>query len=398
MTTATTLSAPTLAAHEAPALRSAAPVQAPSSLAPRGVEEPAHHETGEPPAQGPASPSGAGRHRARSYLLGCLATGAICIASVAYYGIEIAPFESTDDAFIDGHVTAIAPQVSGRVAQLLVDDNREVQAGDVLLTIDASDYQARLEQARATLHASEGRLAEARAQVTVDQAHIEQGQAAIVAADAEAQRAGADSRRYQAIAKIAISDSQLDFATTQARSTGALVEVARHQERAAEAQLVHSQAAISTAEAEVARDAALVHQAELNLSYTHIIAPEAGVVAHRTVEAGAYVQTGQALLAIIPHHMWVIANFKETQLTHMHPGQPVTLRVDAYPGLALTGHVDGIQSGAGSRFSLLPPENASGNYVKVVQRMPVKIVLDQKPDADHVLSPGMSVVPEVQVQ
>ncbi len=196
---------------------------------------------------------------------------------------------------------------------------------------------------------------------------------------------------------MAISASQLDLAGTKARSAAAQVDAAQNKELAAEAQSALDKASIQTAAAEVQSSEAAVHQAELNLSYTQVKAPEAGYVTHRTVEAGAYVQTGQALLAIVPHQVWVVANFKETQLTDMRPGQPVEVRVDAYPQIKFTGHVDSIQRGSGASFSLLPPENASGNYVKVVQRVPVKIVLDKVSDPNIVLGPGMSVVPEVRV-
>jgi len=190
----------------------------------------------------------------------------------------------------------------------------------------------------------------------------------------------------------------LDLAGTQARSADAQVDAARNKELSAEAQSVLDQASIRMAAAEVQSSRAAVHQAELNLSYTRVKAPEAGYVTHRTVEAGAYVQTGQALLAVVPREVWIVANFKETQLTLMRAGQPVTVTVDAYPQIKFKAHVDSIQSGTGPRFSLLPPENATGNYVKVVQRVPVKIVLDDAAAAQYILGPGMSVVPEVRVR
>jgi membrane fusion protein (multidrug efflux system) len=247
------------------------------------------------------------------------------------------------------------------------------------------------------LTAAKGRLAQAHAQFTADQARIQQEQASVLAVEAEARQAAADYKRYQAVGDQGISASQLDLAGTKASASEAEVQAARNQELAAEAQANLDQAAIQTAAAEVEKNQADVRQAELNLSYTQIKAPAAGLVTHRTVEAGAYVQPGQALLAIVPHHVWVVANFKETQLTHIRPGQPVDIKMDAYPGIQLTGHVDSIQTGSGARFSLLPPENASGNFVKVVQRVPVKIALDPVPDKNIVLGPGMSVEPEVRV-
>jgi membrane fusion protein (multidrug efflux system) len=323
----------------------------------------------------------------------------VAAVSLGYYYVKfVAPYESTDDAFVEAHVTPIAPQVAGRVAKLLVQDNQEVKAGDVLLQIDPSDFQAALDQEHANLTASKSRLEQANAQYAVNQAKVNQEKANVVAAQAEARRAEADYKRYQAVGNLGISESQLDLANTQARSSTAQVDAAQNKELAAEAQAALGKASIQTAAAEVQRSEAAVHQAELNLSYTQVKAPEAGYVTHRTVEAGAYVQTGQSLLAIVPHDVWVVANFKETQLTHMRAGQPVEVHVDAYPQIKFSGHVDSIQAGTGPRFSLLPPENASGNYVKVVQRVPVKIVLDAVSDSNYVLGAGMSVVPEVRIK
>jgi membrane fusion protein (multidrug efflux system) len=288
--------------------------------------------------------------------------------------------------------------VAGRVAQLLVEDNQEVKAGDVLVQIDPRDFQAALDQGRATLAAAQSRLTQAKAQFTVDQARIAQEKANVIAAQAEAKQAEADDKRYHAVGDLGVSDSQLDLATTQARSADAQVDAARNRELASEAQATLDQAGIQTAAAEVQSRQAAVRQAELNLSYTQVRASEDGYVTHRTVEAGAYVQTGRALLAIVPRQVWVVANFKETQLTHMRAGQPVEVSVDAYPQIKFKGHVDSVQSGTGPRFSLLPPENATGNYVKVVQRVPVKIALDDLSAANFVLGPGMSVVPEVRVK
>lgn len=342
----------------------------------------------------PAAPNKTNRRR---HVYGGIAALVLAAAVGVYYLEYVAPFESTDDAFIEANVTPIAPQVAGRVQKLMVTDNQAVQAGDVLLQIDPRDYQAKLDQANAALTAAKGRLAQAHAQFTADQARIQQEQASVLAVEAEARQAAADYKRYQAVGDQGISASQLDLAGTKASASEAEVQAARNQELAAEAQANLDQAAIQTAAAEVEKNQADVRQAELNLSYTQIKAPAAGLVTHRTVEAGAYVQPGQALLAIVPHHVWVVANFKETQLTHIRPGQPVDIKMDAYPGIQLTGHVDSIQTGSGARFSLLPPENASGNFVKVVQRVPVKIALDPVPDKNIVLGPGMSVEPEVRV-
>ena len=359
------------------------------------VQPEAPKRDGEGQANPPAEPNQS-KSRLRVVLL-VVALVAV-VAGSAYYFRFIAPYETTDDAFIEAHVIPIAPQVAGRVAQLLVRDNQEVKPGDLLVQIDSRDYQAKLDQERAGLAAARSRFDQATAQFTVDQAKVEQEKADVAVAEAMAKQAEADNKRYQAAGAFAVSESQLDLAATQARSAEAQVDAARNQELAAEAQVGLDKASIQTAAAEVQNSEANVRQAELNLSYTEVKAPEAGYVTHRTVETGAYIQTGQALLAIVPRQIWVVANFKETQLSHMQAGQPVEVKVDAYPQITFHGHVDSIQHGSGPSFSLLPPENASGNFVKVVQRVPVKIVMDDTAAANYVLGPGMSVEPEVRVK
>jgi membrane fusion protein (multidrug efflux system) len=315
-----------------------------------------------------------------------------------YYFRFIGPYESTDDAFIEGHATAVAPQVSGRVVQLLVQDNQEVKQGDLLFAIDPRDYEAQLALAQANLAAARSQLTQSKAQFGVDQARLGQEQANLIAVEAQADYSKADLKRDQIIGSLGVSQDQIDLAESQAHSSAAQVEVARNQILAAQAQTALSQASIETSVANVQQNEADVRQAELNLSYTKVTAPETGYVTHRTVEQGAYVQPGQALLAIVPHHIWVVANFKETQLTYMRPGQPVEIKVDAYPQIKFKGHVDSIQHGSGASFSLFPPENATGNYIKVVQRVPVKIVFDDTLDAQIALGPGMSVDPKVHVK
>ncbi len=339
-----------------------------------------------------------GGRRQRFFRFAIVAVPLLLVALGLYYFFAVRPYESTDDAFIEGHVIPIAPQVSGPVVRLLVKDNQRVNKGDVLVEIDPRDYEVKLGQARARLSAARAQLEQAKAQLTVDEAKAEQEGANVMVAEAEAERAQADLKRYQAVESRSVSRSQIDIAVTQARSTAAEVEVARNRAKAALAQADLSKANIETAAANVQQAEATVRQAELDLSYTKVAASEDGFVAHRTVEVGAYVQTGQALLALVPSRVWVVANFKETQLTYMRPGQPVEIDVDAYPHRAFKGHVDSVQRGSGARFSLFPPENAAGNYVKVVQRLPVKIVFDDPPDPGFLLGPGMSVVPIVKTR
>jgi membrane fusion protein, multidrug efflux system len=322
----------------------------------------------------------------------------LLIAIIFYYLCCVAPYESTDDAFIDGYVTLISPRVPGQVARLMVTDNQEVKAGDVLVEIDSRDYETSLSQAKADLAAANSQANQFRAQVKVSEAKVVQAQAAVTAAEAEAQRANDDLKRYENVESRAVSKSAIDLAQSQARSANANLAAAYSQTNAAEAEVVLSEAGVETATAAAQQAEAKLQQAELNLSYTKIIAPMDGRVTARSVQMGHYVQPGQALLALVPKDVWVVANFKETQLTYMKPGQPVELRVDAYPNKKFKGKVDSLQAGTGARFSLLPPENAVGNYIKVVQRVPVKIIFDEELPANLDIAPGMSVVPIVKVK
>jgi membrane fusion protein (multidrug efflux system) len=334
-----------------------------------------------------------------AYLIVVVIVLAVIAAAIYYYIKFIAPYETTDDAFIESYVTFVSPRVSGPVVKLLVADNQRVKAGDVLLEIDPRDYQTLVDQANADLAAATSHIRQAEAQITVDQAKADQQNAAIAAAQAMAKRAEADRVRYESVQSQAISRSQLDLAKTEATSSAADVEVARDQGRAAVAQVDLDRALLKTVRAQVQQAQTRLEQAQLQLSYTTLTAPRGGKVTHRTVERGSYVQTGQALLALVPDEIWVVANFKETQLERMRPGQPVSIRIDAYPQREFKGKVDSLQAGSGARFSLLPPENAVGNYVKVVQRVPVKIIFDEPINTSEFdLAPGLSVSPKVRVQ
>ena len=330
-----------------------------------------------------------------------LAAGAALVVAAAagvYYFRCVLPYESTDNAFIEGNVIPMASQVPGRVAELLVKYNQAVKSGEVILKIDPRDYETSLAQARADVAAARSQVNQAQAQVNASQAKVAQAQASVLAAEAENQRAADDLKRYQSVDSTAISKSAFDAAQSQARAASANLEAARSQVKAAIADVTLCEAGVETASAAVQQSEARVRQAELNLSYTQVTAPEDGHVTRRVVEMGAYIQPGQSLMAIVPRRYWVIANFKETQLTRMRVGQPVEVVVDAYPDHKFKGHVESIQSGAGARFSLFPPENATGNYIKVVQRVPVKIVFDDTPESELALGPGMSVDPKVRVK
>ena len=315
--------------------------------------------------------------RQRFFRIGLILVPLLIVVLGLYYFIAVRPYETTDDAFIDGHAIQISPKVAGHVMQVFINDNQFVRKGDPLVKIDPRDFDARLAEARAGLVFAQSRVAEANSQLAVVQATAQQDRAAVGSAEAEAKRAQADLERYQSVEKRAVSREQVDAAVAAGQSTAASLEVARKKADAAEAQVGLSRAQIAAAEADVQRAEAAVQQAELNRSYSDINAPEDGWVTHRMVEEGEYVQVGQALLAVVEPHPWVTANFKETQLRYMKPGQFVWIEVDAFPQKKFKGHVDSIQAGTGAHFSLLPPENAAGNYVKVVQRVPVKIVFDE---------------------
>lgn len=307
-------------------------------------------------------------------------------------------YESTDDAFIDGTVVRVAPQVPGRVAAVPVASNQRVQAGDVLVSIDPSDLRIELSRAQATRAQAEGRLVEARAQVSVAHAAFDQAHASAQVADVEAHNAAQDLRRYQQVSSGAVSRQALDNAATTAKRTAAETTLAASRERAAQAQIELAESAVVTAQAEVVSADVLVRKAEQQLSYAQVTAPIAGQVTMKGVESGDFVQVGQALMALVANDVWVVANFKETQLAEMKPGQRVEVRADAFPSRSLRAHVESIQAGAAARFSLMPPENATGNYVKVVQRVPVRIGFDEPAENLRSLAPGMSVVPEVRVR
>lgn len=338
-----------------------------------------------------------GRRRKR-ILAGAIVGCVLVVAVIVYYFIFLAPYVSTDDAFVDGYVTMISPRVPGQVDRLLVKDNQQVKEGNVLLEIDPRDYKAKLAQAQADLASARSQLNQAQAQVSVSEAKVVQAQAAVTAAQAEAQRAADDLKRYESVESRAVSKTAFDRARALAQTANADLESARSQVKAAQAEVELNRAGVETATAAVQQTQAKVEEAELNLSYTKVVAPRDGRVTARTVQLGNYVQPGQALLTLVPTNVWVTANFKETQLTYLRPGQQVQIHVDAYPNRMFKGRVDSLQAGTGARFSLLPPENAVGNYVKVVQRVPVKIVFDEPLPTNLDIAPGMSVEPKVKVK
>src|ERR1700677_1114814 len=304
-------------------------------------------------------------------------------------------YESTDDAYIDIQSQFVSPQVSGRVLHVLVKDYQDVTAGDVLIEIDPADYQNRLDQAMAGLAQAQAQVTQAESQVGVYDAQIEQAEANLVVAQVTATNAASDLRRYVSLHKAvsgAVSQHQLDLSNTQAASSAAQVEAAVKAIAAARAQQNYAAREGEAAKGGVRSAQAQVDQAELNISYTKVKARLDGRIANKTVAEGNYVQAGNDLMAVVPTNVYVTANFKETQLTQMRTGQRAEIHVDAYPGMKLGGHVDSIQPGGGQVFSVLPAQNATGNWVKIVQRVPVKIVFDENPeDPARRLAPGFSV-------
>ena len=321
------------------------------------------------------------------------------IASGAYYLRTIAPYESTDDAYIDGHVISISPQVSALVAAIHIDDNQYVHKGDLLVELDPTDYQVALSQARGAEASARGKMEQARAGVDTAESAVVQARAGVDSALAMLESADRALKRYDGLSTQARSQQDVDTATANRKTAAAGVEQAKAQLQAAQSQVTSAKANVIAADGDYRKAQADTRRAEVNLGYCRINAAADGRITNKAVDPGAYVMPAGPLFEIVPTDVWVIANFKETQLSYMQAGQPVTLTVDAYPDMELRGRVDSIQSGTGSRFSIIPVQNATGNFVKVVQRVPVKIVLDPGGDGDptHLLSPGMSVEPKVRV-
>ncbi len=355
------------------------------------------HRDPEPDADARPTPKRSGLKRILGLSLGTILILAM-VAGGIWYWLSTKNFVTTDDAFVDSYTTQVAPRVAGQVTKLLFADNEHVAAGQTLLLIDPRDYQAKLDQAKAQQASAQASVTQAEAQVSVQQASIDQAQANVRVAEADTLQARQDYDRYQHIASGAVSRQQIEAATATFHSAEAKLDANRQMVGGAQAQARAAQAQVLAAQASLQQAAANTQTAELNLSYCTIVAPEAGLVTHRTVSAGNYVNAGQALFALVQDDRWVTANFKETQLAAIRPGQDVDLVIDAVPSITFHGKVDSFQGGTGTAFSVLPAENATGNYVKIVQRLPVKIVFDDPRLKDYKLAPGMSVTPSVRVR
>jgi membrane fusion protein (multidrug efflux system) len=407
-----------------------------------------------PPAQQP-SQDGEASYRRRVALLrsprakwGLIFAGLVLVVGGLFLWRYFASYESTDDAQIDGHINSVSARVSGHVLKLNVRDNQYVEKGTIVVEIDPADYEVAVARARADyadalaqssaaginvpvtdvsttsqVSSAQANVANAKSGISAARQQYDAAKAQVAEAEANNAKAQSDLVRYkQLIDKQEISQQQYDQAVAAARSGAATVTAARASADAAASQIEQAESKLAQAEADLRtaqtapqtmratraralsaqasadRKKAELQQAELNLQYTKIVAPVTGVVTNRTVEVGQNVQVGGEMMKIIPlEDIWVTANFKETQLKEMKPGQPGSISVDAN-GKTYKGRVDSIAGASGARFSLLPPENATGNYVKVVQRIPVKIVFEPGETKGHELRPGMSVVPKVWIR
>ncbi|WP_342030026.1 HlyD family secretion protein [Methylorubrum salsuginis] len=332
------------------------------------------------------------------FVLGGIVLIALGVAGYFYWLTAIHPYESTDDAFVDARQFAVAPKVSGYVVDVAVTDNQHVEPGDVLFRIDPRDYRIALDQANAQVAAAEASIRNIDAQVAAQQAQVDVAKAQVEQADAALEFANEDADRYRTLAQRGagtVQQSQQSSSNLQQQQANlsrakASVVAAQKQVGALDAQRASAQASLAQTQAQRA-------QAELNLGYTTLKAEQPGRVVRLTGAKGQYAQAGQSLSMFVPDRKWVTANFKETQITDMRPGQSVDIEIDAYPDRKITGRVDSVQPGSGTAFSLLPAENATGNYVKVTQRIPVKIDVEDWPQ-DVAIGPGMSIVPTVRVR
>jgi membrane fusion protein, multidrug efflux system len=357
-----------------------------------------HAPRAQSPGEIDAAPAGSGRRLRKLLLIGA---GLAVLAGAAYLGerywtawrFEIA----TDDAYVKADNTTIAPKISGYLGAVLVGDNERVKAGQVLARIDDRDYQVALEQAKADVSAAQATLRTRRAALDTQQSIIAAARATIDVDQASLAFAEQDDKRYSSLAATGYGSVQN---AQQASSHIAAARAAVVRDKAtletATRQVDVLSAEIGQAEAALAHSVAAERQAQLNLSYAMIVSPIDGVVGARTLRVGQYVQAGTQLMAVVPlDGAYIVANYKETQLTDVRPGQPAEIEVDTYPGVAFKGHVDSLAPASGQEFALLPPDNATGNFTKVVQRIPVKIVLDAGSPLPGALRPGMSVYPTI---
>ena len=339
-----------------------------------------------------------GWKKALYWTIGLIVVASLIILGILYY-LHSRHFENTDDAFIDGHMSQVSSQVGAKVTVLAIEDNQLVTKDQLLIQLDPRDYQVKVNQAVAQRAQAQAQLLQAQAGLLQQQANVDQAVAQVHVAEADLGQQQTDLARYRGIDPKAITRQQLDTSSAQTKSAAAKLDANKQAVAAMQAQVESQKAQITAAIANVQAADTMVANANLQLSYTQVLAPDSGRVTKRTVEVGNYVNPGQSLLAIVPPDLWVTANFKETQLADMRAGQPVHVTVDSCAGMDFAAKVQSFQDGTGAVFSSLPAENATGNYVKVVQRVPVKIVFDAPVPEDKCrLALGMSVSPRVTVR
>lgn len=335
--------------------------------------------------------------RRRGFALLLVIGGIVVAALLVGWWLHARHYESTDDAFIDSRTVQISAQVAAAIVDVPVTDNQLVDAGTELVRLDDRDYVAQRDQAQAQVKQAQASVDNLTAQIEAQQAKVDQANKQVVQAQATLTFARQQAERYRLLAnKGSGTVEQAQQYESSLQQSDAGLAAAQANATAVEKQIGVLQAQRDLAFGQLAQAHATLEQAQANLSRTIITAPVAGRVTKLTAAKGGYAAVGQALMMFVPREVWVTANFKETQLDFMRPGQPVDIAIDAYPGRRFAGHVDSVQSGSGTAFSLLPAENATGNYVKIVQRVPVKITFDKIPDV--LLGPGMSVVPTVKVR
>jgi membrane fusion protein (multidrug efflux system) len=349
----------------------------------------------------PEKPAPSLRDRLREHWLLATAGALVLLAAIVgglLYWLEVRHYESTDDAFVAARSFSVASKVGGYVTDIPVTDNQHVSAGDLLAKIDERDYRIAIEQAGAQVAVSKANIDNVEAQIVSQEEQIKQAQAQLEQAQAQLQFAQEEFKRAEELVEKGAGTVQRQQQTrSDLQAQQANTERAKTAVTSAQLGIKTLQAQLEGAKAQLAQSQAQLDQAKLNLQYTSVVAAQSGRVVKLSGAKGTFVTAGQSLMMFVPDEVWIVANYKETQLNDMRPGQPVEIRIDAYPGRKLTGHVDSVQPGSGTAFSLLPAENATGNYVKVVQRVPVKIVVDNWP-ADLPVGPGMSVVPWTRVR
>ncbi|WP_371418455.1 HlyD family secretion protein [Methylocapsa sp. S129] len=354
------------------------------------------------PVEAPAPSVAPAKNRLRGLLMA--SAGVAVLAAGAYFAWDywtVGRFQvSTDDAYVQADNTTIAPKVSGYLSEVLVGDNEPVKAGQILARIDDRDYQVALDQAKADVAAAEAAIASKLAAIDAQQSVIDSAKATIVVDQASETFAEQENKRYTDLAATGYGSVQnAQQATSRIAAAHASIQRDNAALASAVKQVALQKAELAQAQAVLAHDEALRRQAELNLSYAAIASPADGIVGNRTLRVGQYVQAGTQLMSVVPSaEAYVVANFKETQLTDVHRGQPVDIAVDMFPGRVYHGHVDSLAPASGQTFALLPPDNATGNFTKVVQRIPVKVVLDRNSANSGDLRPGMSVTPTIDVK